>query len=342
MSYLKVIFLFLIICLFFNNLSANNYSSEELIKLQKKTILIHNNLNKLQNNINVLNIEINKNKQSQLIFKKQIQDEEILGQKIIFLIQEQFYSNVFTKYLNKYPKNNNFITRKVISKFYFDSIKKDISSFIIDLEKVEKLDKKLQSKIFILNDQMEKLKGKKKILEVKLKEKLKLQKTNPKNKLYKRKAKTLKKTVKNLNDLVSGVSKNKNKKIKKKKSKKVKFPVNGQIVSNFGEIKDEFPLKNGLMFELVDDPYIIAPINGTVVFSGQFRSYGNIIIIENNDFYHTILSGMDEILIASGNEVLRGEPIAKNYLFKNETKKIYFELRFKGKPIDPKREVEIL
>ena len=50
---------------------------------------------------------------------------------------------------------------------------------------------------------------------------------------------------------------------------------------------------------------------------------------------------MDEILTYSGNEVLVGEPIAKNNL-NNKKKRLYFELRFKGKPVDPKREVEIL
>ena len=51
---------------------------------------------------------------------------------------------------------------------------------------------------------------------------------------------------------------------------------------------------------------------------------------------------MDEIIVITGNKVLKGEPIAKNYFIENNKKKLYFELRFKGKPIDPKREVEIL
>ena len=44
----------------------------------------------------------------------------------------------------------------------------------------------------------------------------------------------------------------------------------------------------------------------------------------------------------SGNEVLVGEPIARNYFNDGIKKKLYFELRYKGKPVDPKREVEIL
>ena len=67
-------------------------------------------------------------------------------------------------------------------------------------------------------------------------------------------------------------------------------------------------------------------------------------IIVNEKGYHCILSGMDELITIAGNKVLIGEPIAKNNLKKSaKTKKrVYFELRYKGKVIDPKREVEIL
>ena len=51
---------------------------------------------------------------------------------------------------------------------------------------------------------------------------------------------------------------------------------------------------------------------------------------------------MDEIIAVSGNKVFKGEPVAKNYFIENNKKRLYFELRYKGKPIDPKREVEIL
>ena len=77
-----------------------------------------------------------------------------------------------------------------------------------------------------------------------------------------------------------------------------------------------------------------------VVYANQFRSYGNLIIIENNDGFYCILSGMRNILISSGSEVLIGEPIAKIKPEKNN--QLYFELRLNGKIINPKSKVEIL
>ena len=64
------------------------------------------------------------------------------------------------------------------------------------------------------------------------------------------------------------------------------------------------------------------------------------IIIENENGYFCILSGMDKIIISSGNKVFKGEPIAR---ISNKLKnKLYFELRKNGKIINPKSKVEIL
>ena len=142
--------------------------------------------------------------------------------------------------------------------------------------------------------------------------------------------------------MVTGVSSPKKKKNIDFKSKKIIFPIKGNIISNFKQTNDNANYINGLIFESNDDPYVVSPLNGVVVFAGKFRSYGNLIIIENKNEYHSILAGMDEIITFSGNEVFVGEPIAKNYINKRKQKKLYFELRYKGKPVDPKREVEIL
>ena len=119
------------------------------------------------------------------------------------------------------------------------------------------------------------------------------------------KEKKLKEKAKNLNELVSGVEK------KKKKSKilsigTIQYPVRGEIVSNYGEGKDVRKSKNGLVFKVSQDSFVTSPINGMVVYANQFRSYGNLIIIENNEGYYCILSGMKNILISSGIEGFKG------------------------------------
>ena len=128
-----------------------------------------------------------------------------------------------------------------------------------------------------------------------------------------------------------------------KTTQKIRLPVNGKVVEKFGE-SNNYLTKNGMIFEPRIDSYVISPIQGIVKYAGEFRSYGKLVIIVNEKGYHCILSGMDELITIAGNKVLVGEPVAKNNLKKSgkSKKRVYFELRYKGKAIDPKREVEIL
>ena len=63
-------------------------------------------------------------------------------------------------------------------------------------------------------------------------------------------------------------------------------------------------------------------------------------MITDDRGFTSVLIGMRNLLISTGNEVLKGEPIAK--VFVEKENQIYFELRYRGKVIDPKSEVEIL
>ena len=317
-------------------------SQEQLKAIQIKTIEIHNNIIQTQKSIFNLEIEIKKNKQSQLIFNKYINDEENLAENIILLLNKKMIKGPEQKFLNNLIKGEkNLLGDKIIMTFILEAIKNDINIFLERIDKSEVLNLQLNDKISILNTEISKLENSKIKLAQELKKKRKLQKKNPKSVIFAKKQKKIKNKVKNINELVTGVSSAKRKKDVDFDSKKIIFPINGNIISNFKQVNDNANYVNGLTFESNDDPYIVSPLNGVIVFAGKFRSYGNLIIIENKNEYHSILSGMDEILTYSGNEVLVGEPIAKNYL-NNKKKRLYFELRFKGKPVDPKREVEIL
>ena len=54
---------------------------------------------------------------------------------------------------------------------------------------------------------------------------------------------------------------------------------------------------------------IVAPCDGTVAFAGPFRGYGQLLIIEHSEGYHTLLAGMGRIDAVVGARVLAGEPV---------------------------------
>ena len=80
---------------------------------------------------------------------------------------------------------------------------------------------------------------------------------------------------------------------------------------------------------------VIAPYEGRVAFSGPFRAYGELLIIEHNGGYHTLLAGMAHIDVAVGQWVLTGEPVGTMGNEVTRKPALYWEIRRKGQPINP-------
>lgn len=55
---------------------------------------------------------------------------------------------------------------------------------------------------------------------------------------------------------------------------------------------------------------VTAPADGFVVFAGDFRSYGRMIILNTGNGYHVVMTGMDNVRTRQGMFVFSGEPIA--------------------------------
>jgi len=122
------------------------------------------------------------------------------------------------------------------------------------------------------------------------------------------------------------------------------FPVVGRVVARYGQAITSGRVHKGLTIETSARAQIIAPFEGKVVFSGPFRGYGQLLIIEHTGGYHTLLAGMARIDAAVGQWFLVGEPVgvmgqAKRASANGRTRvqrpALYVEFRRKGQPIDP-------
>lgn len=112
------------------------------------------------------------------------------------------------------------------------------------------------------------------------------------------------------------------------------YPASGQLMRRYGE-NDEFGMASkGLTFETRAGGQVIAPFDGRVLFSGPFKGYGQILIIEHGDGYHSLLAGLDRIEGSVGQWLVAGEPVGT--MPKGEQKPhLYLELRHDGQPINP-------
>ena len=88
------------------------------------------------------------------------------------------------------------------------------------------------------------------------------------------------------------------------------LPANGQQIRGFGESDGLGGTSQGVSIGTRGGAQVSSPTDGWVVYSGPFRSYGQLLIINAGDGYHVLLAGMERIDVQLGQFVLAGEPVA--------------------------------
>lgn len=81
---------------------------------------------------------------------------------------------------------------------------------------------------------------------------------------------------------------------------------------------------------------VVAASSGKVVYSGNgLASYGNLIIIKHSEQFISAYAHNRKLFVKEGGTVKRGEKIAELGNTGTSEAKLHFEIRFKGKPVDP-------
>ena len=115
-------------------------------------------------------------------------------------------------------------------------------------------------------------------------------------------------------------------------------PAFGEVVQRFGEETEFGGTSRGITYRTRPSSAVLAPWDGQVVFSGPFRTFGQILIIEHGEGYHSLLAGIARIDVDVGQWVLAGEPVGTTSggtASSDEQARLYVELRRKGEPINP-------
>ncbi|MGI5861829.1 MAG: murein hydrolase activator EnvC family protein [Myxococcales bacterium] len=119
------------------------------------------------------------------------------------------------------------------------------------------------------------------------------------------------------------------------------FPTDGYIEVGFGKVLNPkfntVTFQNGLDFRAPEGTDVKAVAAGTVVHASAFRGYGNLVIIDHGDGYHTLYAHLASIGPQVGEAVEAGAVLGQvGDTGSLKGAYLYFELRKKGKPIDPK------
>lgn len=116
-----------------------------------------------------------------------------------------------------------------------------------------------------------------------------------------------------------------------------RLPVNGSIIEAFGKPNSIGAMSQGVTIESRPGSLVVAPMGGVIRFAGAFKNYGNMVIIEHKDGYHSLIAGLQTVQTGEESRVKPGEPIGQLPLTSSRggSPALYYELRYKGQPVNP-------
>jgi lipoprotein NlpD len=111
------------------------------------------------------------------------------------------------------------------------------------------------------------------------------------------------------------------------------WPVNGKIIERFS---NKVQGNKGVDIAGSRGTSIRATASGKVVYAGEaLRGYGKLVIIKHNDDYLSAYAHNDKILVKEQEQINRGSIIAKMGDTDSSKVMLHFEIRFRGKSVDP-------
>ncbi len=118
------------------------------------------------------------------------------------------------------------------------------------------------------------------------------------------------------------------------------WPLRGRIVRKFGlQVHPVFRTKifsNGIEIKPYRSSEVRAVAPGRVVYVSDFRGYGKIVIIDHGRRYYTLYGHLLEVKVEKGQFVRQGDVlgyIGEGSFWRGKT--LYFEIRYRGKPLNP-------
>lgn len=121
---------------------------------------------------------------------------------------------------------------------------------------------------------------------------------------------------------------------------RLQAPVAGRIAVGYGPVEEPESgtrtFNSGLIFDAPYGAPVRAVHEGRVVYSGWYKGFGNLVIVDHGDEVHTLYGHLSAIRRARGEDVPEGAVIgAVGDAGSLRGPQLYFEMRIDRRPIDP-------
>lgn len=112
----------------------------------------------------------------------------------------------------------------------------------------------------------------------------------------------------------------------------LRLPVEGRTLAGFGDATDKGLRSRGLTVAPRGGAQVVAPAAGRVAFSGPYRGFGRIVIIEHVNGWTSVITGLARSDVAAGENLVAGSPIGSAA---DSNAAITLELRRDGSLVNP-------
>lgn len=158
---------------------------------------------------------------------------------------------------------------------------------------------------------------------------------------YEKMLKDLKKTS---NDLLKIIKESERERYLQKGFRNLKgslqWPVQGTVAVPYGSQEDprfKTPIfRNGIYIASAEGATARAVYSGKVVFAEWFKGYGQLVIVNHGEGYHSLYANLSEIFLKTGDIIESSSEIGRvgdTSMFDKPA--LYFEIRYNGKPLNP-------
>ena len=115
-----------------------------------------------------------------------------------------------------------------------------------------------------------------------------------------------------------------------------RWPARGRVISGSGAMTNG-QQNDGINLALPEGTPVHAAEDGVVAYAGsELKGYGNLVLVRHSNGFVTAYAHASEIMVKRGDQVRRGQVIAKSGQTGNVTSpQLHFEIRKGSTPVDP-------